>query len=117
MNQILKKLPKLVKGMKIKLIPEYIHDCDICIQDKMTENKSKTPETKVIKRVRCVKFTDSFNNSLLPNSTYDEWMVLSDYPSNKYKGKPKGDKNNSKIGNKKERQIPNLPNQKEKNSL
>ncbi len=36
------------------------------------------PETKAIKRVRCVKFTDFYDSSLLPELSKDEQMVLSD---------------------------------------
>ena len=47
------------------------------------------PETKAIKRVRCVKFTDSSNNSCLSEPGENEQMVLSDLISNTYKEKCK----------------------------
>ena len=50
---------------------------------------------KAIKRVRSVKFTDSYGNSLLPEPCEDEQMVLSDYISNIYLEKRK-DKQNTK---------------------
>ena len=46
------------------------------------------PETEAIKRVRHVKFTNSYDNSPLPESE-DEQMVLSDYINNTYKEKCK----------------------------
>ena len=45
------------------------------------------PETKAIKRVRCVKFTDSYDSSPLPKPGEDEQMVLSEYISNTYEEK------------------------------
>ena len=41
----IEKLPKSVKGMKIKPIPNYTHNYDMCIQGKMIEN-SKTLDQK-----------------------------------------------------------------------
>ena len=56
------------------------------------------PEIKGIKILRCVKFSDSYDNSFLPELSEDDLMVLSDYISNKYKKKPKEDQNNKKEG-------------------
>ena len=68
-------------------------------------------EIKAIKRVRYVKFTDSYENSLLPEPDEDEQMVLSDYISNKYKEKHK-----EQLNIKEERLIHNYPTrEKEKN--
>ena len=44
------------------------------------------PETKVIKRVRCVKFTDFYD---FYESSQDDQILLSNYISHKYKEKPK----------------------------
>ena len=38
----IKKLPNLVKGMKIKLTPNYALNCDISIQEKMSNDQNKT---------------------------------------------------------------------------
>ena len=38
----IKKLPKWVKGMKIKLTPNYALNCNICIQGKMSNDRNKT---------------------------------------------------------------------------
>ena len=43
-------------------------------------------ETKTIKRVRCVKFTDFYNN-LLPEPGEDKQNVLSDEINNTYEKK------------------------------
>ena len=43
----IKKLPKL-KGMKIKSTPNYIN-CDICIQEKMSNDRNKTLGCKATK--------------------------------------------------------------------
>ena len=45
----IKKLPKLVKGMKIKLTPNYALNCDICIQVKMSNDRNKTLDSKATK--------------------------------------------------------------------
>ena len=45
----IKKLPNLVKGMMIKLIPNYALNCDICIQEKMLNNRNKTLGHKATK--------------------------------------------------------------------
>ena len=45
----LKKLPKLVKGMKVKLTPNYALNCDICIQGKMSTDRNKTFYCKATK--------------------------------------------------------------------
>ena len=42
----IKKSPNLVKGMKIKLIPNYAPNCDICIQGKMSDDRNKTLDYK-----------------------------------------------------------------------
>ena len=46
-------------------------------------------DTKAIKRVRYVKFTKSYDNSLLPEPGEDEQMVVCDYISNTYDEKHK----------------------------
>ena len=43
----IKKLPNLVKGMKIKPIPSYALNCDIYIQGKMSNDRNKTLCTSV----------------------------------------------------------------------
>ena len=45
----IKKLPKLVKGMKIKSTPNYALNCDICIQGKMSNDRNKTLDSKATK--------------------------------------------------------------------
>ena len=45
----IKKLPNLVKGMKIKLTPNYALNCDICIEGKMSNDTSKTLDCKATK--------------------------------------------------------------------
>ena len=45
----IKKLPKLVTGMKIKLTPNYTLNCDICIQGKTSNNRNKTLHSKATK--------------------------------------------------------------------
>ena len=45
----IKKLTNLVKGMKIKLKPDYALNSDICIQDKMSNDRSKTLDCKATK--------------------------------------------------------------------
>ena len=45
----IKKLPKLVKGMKIKPTPNYVLNCDICIQGKMSNDRNKTLDSKATK--------------------------------------------------------------------
>ena len=45
----IKKLPNLVKGMKIKLTPNYALNYDICIQRKMSNDRKKTLECKTTK--------------------------------------------------------------------
>ena len=45
----IKRLSKLVKGMKIKLIPNYTLNCDICIQGKMSNDRNKTLNSKATK--------------------------------------------------------------------
>ena len=42
----IKKVPKLVKGMKIKPTPNYALNCDICIQAKMSNDRNKTLDSK-----------------------------------------------------------------------
>ena len=44
-----KKLPNLVKGMKIKPTPNYALNCDICIQGKMSNDRNKTLDSKATK--------------------------------------------------------------------
>ena len=38
----IKKLPNLVKGMKIKLTPNYTLNCDTYIQEKISNDRNKT---------------------------------------------------------------------------
>ena len=45
----IKKLPNLVKGMKIKLTPDYALNSDICIQEKMSNDRNKTLDCKATK--------------------------------------------------------------------
>ena len=45
----IKKLPNLIKGMKIKPTPNYALNCDICIQGKMSNNRNKTLDCKATK--------------------------------------------------------------------
>ena len=45
----IKKLPNLVKGMKIKLTPNYALNYDICIQGKMSNERNKTLDCKATK--------------------------------------------------------------------
>ena len=45
----IKKLPNLVKGMKIKPTPNYALNCDICIQGKMSNDRNKTLDHKATK--------------------------------------------------------------------
>ena len=45
----IKKLPNLVKGMKIKLIPDYALNSDICIHEKMSNDRNKTLDYKATK--------------------------------------------------------------------
>ena len=45
----IKKLPNLVKGMKIKPTPNYALNCDICIQRKMSNDRNKTLDCKAVK--------------------------------------------------------------------
>ena len=45
----IKKLPNLVKRMKIKLTPNYALNCDICIQGKMSNDRNKTLDCKATK--------------------------------------------------------------------
>ena len=45
----IKKLSNLVKGMKIKLTPNYALNCDICIQGKISHDKNKTLDCKAAK--------------------------------------------------------------------
>ena len=45
----IKKLPNLVKGMKIKPTPNYALNCDICIQGKMSTDRNKTLDYKATK--------------------------------------------------------------------
>ena len=45
----IKTLSYLVKGMKIKLTPNYAVNCDIFIQGKMSNDRNKTLECKAIK--------------------------------------------------------------------
>ena len=49
------------------------------------------PETTAIKRVRCVKFTDSYDNSLL--SKYDKNTEFLDYLTTTYDVQPKDNPN------------------------
>ena len=49
MNQIFKKLPNLVKGTKIKLTTDYALNSDICIQEKMSNDRNKTLDCKATK--------------------------------------------------------------------
>ena len=49
-----KKLPNLVKGMKIKSIPNYALNCDVCIQGKMSNDRNKTLDHKATKIVALV---------------------------------------------------------------
>ena len=52
----IKKLPNLVKGMKIKLTPDYALHSDICIQEKMSNDRNKTLDckaTKILALVYC----------------------------------------------------------------
>ena len=42
----IKKLPKLVKEMKIKPTANYACNCDICIQGKMSIDKNKILDCK-----------------------------------------------------------------------
>ena len=45
----IKKLPNLVNGMKIKLIPNYALNCNICIEGKTSNNRNKTLDCKATK--------------------------------------------------------------------
>ena len=45
----IKKLPNLVKGMKIKLTANYALNCDIYIQGKMSNGRNKTLDHKATK--------------------------------------------------------------------
>ena len=45
----IKKLPNLVKGMKIKLTPDYALHSDICIQEKRSNDRNKTLDWKATK--------------------------------------------------------------------
>ena len=45
----IKKLPNLVKGMKIKPTPNFALNCDICIQGKMSNDRNKTLDCKATK--------------------------------------------------------------------
>ena len=45
----IKKLPNLLKGMKIKPTPNYALNCDICIQRKMSNDRNKTWGSKATK--------------------------------------------------------------------
>ena len=45
----IKKLPNLVKGMKIKPTPSYALNCDIYIQRKMSNDRNKTLDHKATK--------------------------------------------------------------------
>ena len=45
----IKKLPKLVKEIKIKPTPNYALNCDICIQGKMANDRNKTLDSKATK--------------------------------------------------------------------
>ena len=45
----IKKLPKLVKEIKIKPTPNYALNCDICIQGKMSNDRIKTLGSKITK--------------------------------------------------------------------
>ena len=45
----IKKLPQLVKGMKIKATPNYTLNYDICIQGKMSNDRNKTLDSKLTK--------------------------------------------------------------------
>ena len=44
----IKKLPNLVKGMKIKLTPDYALNSDLCIQE-MSNDRNKTLDCKATK--------------------------------------------------------------------
>ena len=44
-----KKLPNLVKEMKIKLTPNYALNCDICIPGRMSNDRKKTLDCKIKK--------------------------------------------------------------------
>ena len=50
----IKKLLKLLKGMKIKPTPNYALNCDICIQRKMSNDRNKTLDSKVTKNLSLV---------------------------------------------------------------
>ena len=50
----IKKLPNLVKGMKIKLTPDYALTSDICIQENMSNDRNKTLDCKVTKLLALV---------------------------------------------------------------
>ena len=45
----IKKLPNLVKRVKIKQKPNYVLNCDICIQWKMSNDRNKTLDSKATK--------------------------------------------------------------------
>ena len=45
----IKKLPNLVKGMKIKMTPNYTLNCDTCIQGKMFNDRNKILDCKATK--------------------------------------------------------------------
>ena len=69
-------------------------------------------EIKANKRVRCVKFTDSYDNNLLLVSGEDEQMVLSNYISNKYEEKSKNNQNTEEVG-----QVHHYPTRERKNLI
>ena len=87
----IKKLPNLVKEMKIKPIPNYTLKCDICIHRKMSNDRNKTLERKATKILALVhselaaghiqplakegykyvlKFIDDYFDTLLATSKY-----------------------------------------------
>ena len=45
----IKKLPNLVKGMKLKQTPNYSLNCDICIQGMTSNDRNKTLDCKATK--------------------------------------------------------------------
>ena len=70
----IKKSPNFVKGMKIKPTPNYVLNCDICIQGKTSNDRNKTLDRKVTKILGLVH--SDLARSIQPRGKELYWYVL-----------------------------------------